>query len=295
MSAASDDGVKPDVGANAPLYRPVTVVNAGARKLLELKVEVPVEDMARLGEIEEQPSGPASQGPKRTSIWQSIYPRLLEIIQGRTSTLIFVNARRVAERLAGALNELAGEPIARAHHGSLAATQRTEIEELLKAGKIKALVATSSLELGIDMGAIDLVIQIEAPPSVASGMQRIGRAGHQVGAPSHGIIFPKYRADLIACAAVTRAMHEGHVESTRFLRNPLDVLAQQMVAVIAHPPLGVADAERRAKRATEEEESPGISYAGIVCAGAGCCTVCGVESKCVRWCAGYAGRAVSVG
>ena len=263
MSAASDDGVAPDVGANAPLYRPVTVVNAGAKKLLELKVEVPVEDMARLGEIEEQPSGPASQGPKRTSIWQSIYPRLLEIIQGRTSTLIFVNARRVAERLAGALNELAGEPIARAHHGSLAAAQRTEIEELLKAGKIKALVATSSLELGIDMGAIDLVIQIEAPPSVASGMQRIGRAGHQVGAPSHGIIFPKFRADLIACAAVTRAMHEGHVESTRFLRNPLDVLAQQMVAVIAHPPLGVADAERRAKHETEEEESPGISYAAL--------------------------------
>src|ERR1700733_150284 len=111
MSTASDDGVKPDVGANAPLYRPVTVVNAGARKLLELKVEVPVEDMARLGEIQEQPSGPASQGPKRTSIWQSIHPRLLEIIQGRTSTLIFVNARRIAERLAGALNELAGEPI----------------------------------------------------------------------------------------------------------------------------------------------------------------------------------------
>ena len=160
------------------------------------------------------------------------------------------------------LNELAGEPIARAHHGSLAAAQRTEIEELLKEGRIKALVATSSLELGIDMGAIDLVIQIEAPPSVASGMQRIGRAGHQVGAPSHGIIFPKYRADLIACAAVTRAMHEGHVESTRFLRNPLDVLAQQMVAVIAHPPLSVADAERRAKRGTDEE-GPGLSYAAL--------------------------------
>jgi ATP-dependent Lhr-like helicase len=263
ISAARDDAVQQDAGVTAPLYRPVTVVNAGAKKPLELKVEVPVEDMARLGEIEEQPSGPASQGPKRTSIWQSIHPRLLEIIQGRTSTLIFVNARRIAERLAGALNELAGEQIARAHHGSLAAAQRTEIEELLKAGKIKALVATSSLELGIDMGAIDLVIQIEAPPSVASGMQRIGRAGHQVGAPSHGIIFPKYRADLIACAAVTRAMHEGHVESTRYLRNPLDVLAQQMVAVIAHPPLGVEDAERRAKRATEEEQSPGISYAAL--------------------------------
>ena len=250
--------------ASGVRYRPVTVVNAGARKVLELKVEVPVEDMARLGEIEAQPSGPASQGPKRTSIWQSIHPRLLEIIRERTSTLIFVNARRVAERLAGAINELAGEQVARAHHGSLAAAQRTEIEELLKAGKIKALVCTSSLELGIDMGAVDLVIQIEAPPSVASGMQRIGRAGHQVGAPSSGIIFPKYRADLIACAAVTKAMHEGHVESTRFLRNPIDVLAQQMVAVVAHPPLSVEDAERRAKRRTEEEASPGISYDGLL-------------------------------
>jgi ATP-dependent Lhr-like helicase len=263
MSAASDDGVKPDVGLDAPVYRPVTVVNAGARKVLELKVEVPVEDMARLGEIEEQPSGPTSQGPKRTSIWQSIHPRLLEIIRGRTSTLIFVNARRVAERLAGAINELAGEPIARAHHGSLAAAQRVEIEELLKAGKIKALVATSSLELGIDMGAIDLVIQIEAPPSVASGMQRIGRAGHTVGMPSAGIIFPKYRADLIACAAVTRAMHEGHVESTRFLRNPLDVLAQQIVAVIAHPPLGAAGVQLRRTRRSVEDEGPGISYEAL--------------------------------
>ena len=262
MEVAGKDDEKSEGELSALRFRPVTVVNAGARKLLELKVEVPVEDMAKLGVIEELPSGPASQGPKRTSIWQSIHPRLLEIIRSRTSTLIFVNARRVAERLAGALNELAGEPIARAHHGSLAAAQRTEIEELLKEGRIKALVATSSLELGIDMGAIDLVIQIEAPPSVASGMQRIGRAGHQVGAPSHGIIFPKYRADLIACAAVTRAMHEGHVESTRFLRNPLDVLAQQMVAVIAHPPLSAADAERRAKRGTDEE-GPGLSYAAL--------------------------------
>jgi ATP-dependent Lhr-like helicase len=246
-------------------YRPVTVVNAGARKTLELRVEVPVEDMAKLGEVEELPSGAASQGPKRTSIWQSIHPRLLEIVRERTSTLIFVNARRVAERLAGALNELAGEDIARAHHGSLAAAQRSEIEELLKAGKLQALVCTSSLELGIDMGAVDLVIQIEAPPSVASGMQRIGRAGHQVGAPSAGIIFPKYRADLIACAAVTEAMHAGHVESTRFLRNPLDVLAQQVVAIVAQPPAQqeTADAAKTARRGTtpaEDEEARGIRY-----------------------------------
>ncbi|SNS37111.1 ATP dependent helicase, Lhr family [Granulicella rosea] len=240
-------------------FRPVTIVNAGARKVLDIRVEVPVEDMAKLGEIDEQPSGPASQGPKRTSIWQSIHPRLLEIIQGRTSTLIFVNARRIAERLAGAINDLAGEPLARAHHGSLAAAQRTEIEELLKAGRIKALVCTSSLELGIDMGAIDLVIQIEAPPSVASGLQRIGRAGHQVGMPSNGIIFPKYRADLVACAAVTRAMHEGHVESTRFLRNPLDILAQQVVAIVAHPP----EAAAAEVLEDDEAEGAGISYAAL--------------------------------
>ncbi len=261
MDVARDEA---EPAAGGPRFRPVTIVNAGARKVLDLRVEVPVEDMAKLGEIQDIPSGPASQSPKRTSIWQSIHPRLLEIIRERTSTLIFVNARRVAERLAGALNDLAGEPIARAHHGSLAAAQRSEIEELLKAGRIKALVCTSSLELGIDMGAIDLVIQIEAPPSVASGMQRIGRAGHQVGMPSNGIIFPKYRADLVACAAVTRAMHEGHVESTRFLRNPLDVLAQQMVAVVAHPPLDLEAAGRRTKGETDEDESPGISYAGLL-------------------------------
>ena len=262
-------------------YRPVTIVNAGARKRLELTVEVPVEDMARLGEIQDMPSGPASQGPKRTSIWQSIHPRLLEIIRQHQSTILFVNARRIAERLAGAINELAGEPIARAHHGSLAASQRSEIEELLKSGHIRALVATSSLELGIDMGAVDLVIQIEAPPSVASGMQRIGRAGHQVGAPSKGIIFPKYRADLIACAAVTRAMHEGHVESTRFMRNALDVLAQQVVAIIAHPPLSLAQAERRAaKFRSDEDEAPGISYDALLAI--------------VRSCAGYAGISTQV-
>ena len=249
----------------AARYRPVTIINASEPKRLELKIEVPVEDMARLGEVQDLPSGAASQGPKRTSIWSAIHPRLLEIVRERTSTLIFVNSRRIAERLAGALNELAEENIARAHHGSLAAAQRSEIEELLKAGKIKALVATSSLELGIDMGAVDLVIQIEAPPSVASGMQRIGRAGHSVGAASEGIIFPKYRADLVACAAVTRAMHEGLVESTRFLRNPLDVLAQQMVAIVAQPPvlaLRDEDSQRTKKLKAEfdEERTPGIAF-----------------------------------
>ncbi len=246
----------------APRYRPVTILNAAEPKRLELRIEVPVEDMARLGEVQALPSGAASQGPKRTSIWSAIHPRLLEIVRERTSTLIFVNSRRIAERLAGALNELAGETLARAHHGSLAAPQRSEIEELLKAGRIKALVATSSLELGIDMGAVDLVIQIEAPPSVASGMQRIGRAGHSVGAASEGVIFPKYRADLLACAAVTRAMHEGLVESTRFLRNPLDVLAQQMVAIVAQPPALALQSDkpkRKLKAEIDADRSPGIA------------------------------------
>ena len=214
-------------------YRPVTIVNAAAPKRLKLRIEVPVEDMTRLGEMEEIPTGPASQTPRRVSIWNAIHPRLLEIIRERNSTILFVNARQTAERLAGALNDLAGEPIARAHHGSLAAAQRAVIEEQLKAGQIRALCATSTLELGIDMGAVDLVVQIESPPSVASGMQRIGRAGHHVDAVSEGVIFPKYRADLVACAAVTRAMHQGHIESTRFPRNPLDVLAQQLVAIVA--------------------------------------------------------------
>jgi ATP-dependent Lhr-like helicase len=229
----ADEFAAPDATTAAATPREVTIVDAGRRKALDLTIEVPVEDMARLAEPVEIPSGPASQGPKRPSIWTAIHPRLLELVRSHRSTLIFVNSRRIAERLAAALNELAEEPLVRAHHGSLARPQRVEIEDALKEGRLRGLVATSSLELGIDMGAIDLVVQIEAPPSVASGLQRIGRAGHQVGAVSEGLIVPKYRGDLIACAAAARAMHEGHVEATRYPRNPLDVLAQQIVAATA--------------------------------------------------------------
>ena len=176
-------------------------------------------------------AGPASVGDSRPSIWSAIHPRLLELIEAHQSTLIFVNSRRLAERLAGALNELAGEMLVRSHHGSIAREQRMEIEDRLKSGTLRALVATSSLELGIDMGAIDLVIQIEAPPSVASGLQRIGRGGHHIGAVSEGVIFPKFRGDLVACAAVAKAMHDGAVEATRYPRNPLDIVAQQIVAM----------------------------------------------------------------
>ena len=248
--------------SEAPLrYRLVAIVNASYPKKLKLRVEVPVEDMARLNAMEDIPSGPASQMPRRVSIWNAIHPRLLELIRERNSTILFVNSRQVAERLAGALNELAGEAIARAHHGSLAAYQRSVIEEQLKAGQIKALCATSTLELGIDMGAVDLVIQIEAPPSVASGMQRIGRAGHSVDAVSEGVLFPKFRADLVACAAVTRAMHEGHIESTRFPRNPLDVLAQQLVAIVAHPPVQ-AGIRAGAAQGVDQSLVPGPSAPG---------------------------------
>jgi ATP-dependent Lhr-like helicase len=230
-------------------YRPVTIVDASDRKPLEIRVEVPVEDMGSLGRPVAVPSGPASARPARVSIWASIYPRLLELIRSHRSTLLFVNSRRLAERLAGALNDLAEEPLVRSHHGSLAREARSEVEDLLKAGRIRALVATSSLELGIDMGAIDLVVQIESPPSVASGLQRIGRAGHQVGAASEGVIFPKFRGDLVACAAVARAMQEGKVESTRYPRNPLDVLAQQLVAIAGLDPWNVDDLFTLVRRA----------------------------------------------
>ena len=212
-------------------YRPVTLIDAREPKRLSLTVEVPIADMAKVGTPVEQPSGPAAQGPKVQTIWSSIHPRLLELVLAHRSTLLFVNSRRLAERLAGALNDLAGEALVRAHHGSLARAQRSEIEDLLKAGRLRGLVATSSLELGIDMGAIDLVVQIEAPPSVASGLQRIGRSGHSLGEASEGIIFPKFRGDLLACAAVTGAMTKGLVEPSRYPRNPLDVLAQQIVAI----------------------------------------------------------------
>jgi ATP-dependent helicase Lhr and Lhr-like helicase len=220
--------------------RAVTVVDTGVRKVLELEIVVPVEDMGELGkpllDAEGQPlmSGAAAGDPEqRSSIWPAIYPKLLELIRSHTSTLIFVNSRRLAERLAAKLNELAEEELVRAHHGSIAREQRLEIEESLKAGRLPALVATSSLELGIDMGAIDLVIQVESPSSVASGLQRIGRAGHQVGEPSKGRIFPKYRTDLVSSAVVANRMFAGIVEETWVPRNPIDVLCQQIVAQVS--------------------------------------------------------------
>jgi len=215
--------------------REVTIVDAGARKELDLRIEVPVESMAEPGgstDPARDPLEPVAGGEStRNSIWPAIYPELLRLVREHTSTIVFVNNRRASERVALRLNELADEDIARAHHGSLAREERTKVEELLKAGELPCLVATSSLELGIDMGAVDLVLQIESPKSVARGLQRIGRAGHGVDQVSRGRIFPKFRGDLLECAVVARRMHEGLIEPTVVPRNALDVLAQQVVAI----------------------------------------------------------------
>src|SRR5262245_15863489 len=248
---------------------PVEIVQPPTPKTIEVRVEVPVEDMTRLDE--EEPAGNLSgdegEGQRQASIWPAVERRVYDLIRSHRSTIVFANSRRLAERLCARLNELAveqstpyavaalgeaairfapaqamaqsptatGAPaqIARAHHGSVSREERKHIEEALKSGRLPAVVATSSLELGIDMGSVDLVVQIEAPPSVAAGLQRIGRAGHQVGAVSRGVVFPKHRGDLLSCAVVTQRMHAGQIEELRYPRNPLDVLAQHIVAMVA--------------------------------------------------------------
>src|SRR4051812_37924331 len=220
--------------------RRCTVVDTGVRKPLDLKIHVPVESMVE-PEAKDLDLDPFAGGEAtRKSIWPAIYPELLQLVREHRSTLVFVNNRRAAERLALRLNELANadhdDPpveIARAHHGSLAREERLVIEDQLKAGELPCLVATSSLELGIDMGAVDLVLQVESPKSVTTGLQRIGRAGHNVGDVSKGRIFPKFRADLLECAVVAQRMREGKIETTVVPHNPLDVLAQQIVAIAA--------------------------------------------------------------
>jgi ATP-dependent helicase Lhr and Lhr-like helicase len=259
--------------------RPVAVVQPPLTKTFDLQVVVPVEDMSALGEPIEDLSGPAASAQRRSSIWPHVEERVLDLIEAHRSTIVFANSRRLAERLTARLNELAterageapppptGRPpaelmaqsgagflaedvvVARAHHGSVSREQRALVEEALKAGQLPAVVATSSLELGIDMGAVDLVIQVEAPPSVASGLQRVGRAGHQVGAVSRGVIFPKFRGDLLECAVVAERMRDGAIESMRYPRNPLDVLAQQIVAMVALDTLTVDEVDEIVRRA----------------------------------------------
>ncbi len=261
--------------------RPVTVIEPGSAKQIEVSIEVPVEDMADLGgaaNVDSLEGSAAAEGP-RNSIWPHVEQRVLEMIDAHTATLVFVNSRRLAERLTSRLNELAAERqsessaraavpvadgaateparvVARAHHGSVSKEQRAEIEEDLKAGRLPAVVATSSLELGIDMGAIDLVVQVESPPSVAAGLQRIGRAGHHVGAVSKGSIFPKYRADLVTATVVAQLMQERTIEALRIPENPLDVLAQQVVAAVAMDDWSLPDLFRLVRSAAPYARLP---------------------------------------
>jgi ATP-dependent Lhr-like helicase len=236
-----------EIGRFVSGAREISLVDAGTRKELDLEVVVPVDDMRELGSTASLTQAEPEAAVQ--SIWPSIYPELLRLVREHRSTIVFVNNRRLAERLALRLNELAEEEIARAHHGSLAREQRTIVEEELKAGRIPCLVATSSLELGIDMGAVDLVIQVESPKSVARGLQRIGRAGHELGAVSKGRIFPKFRADLLESAVVARAMRAGEIEETQIPRNPLDVLSQQIVAIASDAEIRVDDLHRLVTRA----------------------------------------------
>lgn len=247
--------------------RPVQVVAPPSQKKWDLSVVVPVEDMSTLGQPTGELEGSASGSQPRSSIWPAVEERVLDLIEAHRSTIVFANSRRLAERLTSRLNELAYEratgetvpagadaaqlmaqaggggglppdakPVASAHHGSVSREQRAVVEEALKSGQLPAVVATSSLELGIDMGAVDLVVQVESPPNVAAGLQRVGRAGHQVGAVSRGVLFPKFRGDLVQSAVVAERMKSGQIESIRYLRNPLDVLAQQIVAIVAEEP-----------------------------------------------------------
>ncbi len=239
--------------------RPVEIVAPGSAKAWDLQVRVPVPDLGALGEPTGDLSGPAAADPRRTSIWPPVEEQIVDLVAQHRSTLVFANSRRLAERLTSRLNEiwqdrLADAPpgaaplLARAHHGSVSKEQRAAIEEELKAGRLPAVVATSSLELGIDMGAVDLVVQVESPPSVASGLQRVGRAGHQVGAVSRGVLFPKFRADLVQTAVVVERMRSGAIETLQVPSNPLDVLAQQIVAMCALDQWSVDDLHAAVRR-----------------------------------------------
>ncbi|HEY2043832.1 MAG TPA: DEAD/DEAH box helicase [Jatrophihabitans sp.] len=246
--------------------RPVNIVAPKNTKELDLSVVVPVEDLAAMGDRETSSEDPE----RRSSIWPHVESRVLDLIREHRSTIVFANSRRLAERLTARLNDLALERdsesgvVARAHHGSVSREQRQIVEEQLKAGQLPAVVATSSLELGIDMGAVDLVVQVESPPSVAAGTQRLGRAGHQVGARSEGVIFPKYRGDLVECAVVAERIRSGAIEAMRYPRNPLDVLAQQIVAMVAMDSTTVDEVEQLVRRSASFATLPRTALEAVL-------------------------------
>ncbi|WP_328968220.1 ATP-dependent helicase [Streptomyces sp. NBC_00239] len=267
----------------------VEIVQPPSGKEFDLSVVVPVQDMGELGG---SPATEGRDGGDKPSIWPHVEERIADLVQAHRSTIVFANSRRLAERLCNRLNEIAyeravgralpegappaeimaqsgaakGAPplLARAHHGSVSKEQRALVEEDLKAGRLPAVVATSSLELGIDMGAVDLVVQVESPPSVASGLQRVGRAGHQVGAVSTGVVFPKYRGDLVQAAVVTERMRTGSIESLRVPSNPLDVLAQQLVAMTALDTWQVDDLLALVRRAAPFAALPESAFTAVL-------------------------------
>ena len=253
--------------------RPVTVVDAVAAPALDLEVVVPVADMEQPGEVplaQREPSDGESlfelgaEPLRRAGIWPHLHGPILELIQSHRSTIVFVNSRLLCERLTQHLNDLAGEELVRAHHGSLSHTRRTEVEEQLKAGQLRGLIATSSLELGIDMGAVDLVILVESPGAVARGLQRAGRAGHQVGETSRVRLFPKFKGDLLEAAAVTRAMQTGELEALRVPRRCLDVLAQQITSMCVQRDWELDALERVILRAYPYRELPRSALLGVL-------------------------------
>jgi ATP-dependent helicase Lhr and Lhr-like helicase len=235
--------------------RPVALVDASAPPALSLEVKVPVEEMQRPPPMPRRP-GAKAKAPQHAEhgIWPSLYPVLLAEIRSHRSTILFANSRLLCERLAQKLNELAGEELVRAHHGSISHEKRAEIEELLKSGQLPAIVATSSLELGIDMGAVDLVLLVESPGTVSSGLQRVGRAGHGVGQTSRGVVYPKFRGDLLEATVVVEGMLQGDIEETRPPKNCLDVLAQQVVAIVAMEAMRVDDLLALVRRASPYDE-----------------------------------------
>ena len=254
--------------------RPVTIVDAQQRKPLTLRVELPevredprtTADPRAADRPDPRNAGSWAEGSnaRGRSIWPAVHERLVELIRGHRTTMIFTNSRRLSERLAAAINEQAGEELALAHHGSVAREKRQQIEERLKSGQLPAIVATSSLELGLDIGSVELVVQIESPPSIASGLQRIGRAHHEVGGTPSGVIVPKHRADLLASAAAASRMLEGDVEETFYPRNPLDVLAQQIVAMCAVGQHTVDDLFAIVRRAAPYAELPEAAFLGVL-------------------------------
>ena len=250
--------------------RPVTIVSAPKDRQLELSIAVPVEDLANPPPPPGTADDEISSSP---SVWPHVEEAVTNTISEHQSTLVFTNSRRLSERLTTRLNEIWAERLpdehedavlARAHHGSVSKQRRAVIEDQLKSGNLRSVVATSSLELGIDMGAVDLVIQVQSPPGVAAGLQRVGRAGHQVGAISRAVLYPTHRGDLLAAAVTAEQMLAGELEPVTAPRHPLDVLSQQIVAMVAMDEWDVDELYGTVRRSWSYRDLPRNAYEAVL-------------------------------